>query len=49
MQYKNQSTNSVQKNVKINNIDFNLIYEVVVVYTNIDVSVRLKISFLLAL
>lgn len=49
MQYKNQSTNFVQKNVKINNIDFNLIYEVVVVYTNIDVSVRLKISFLLAL
>jgi len=45
MQYKNRSTNFVQKNVKINNIGFNLIYEVVVVYTNIDVTVRLKISF----
>lgn len=45
MQYKNQSTNFVQKNVKINNIGFNLIYEVVVVYTNIDVTVHLKISF----
>lgn len=45
MQYKTQPTNFVRKNVKINNIDFILIYDVVVVYTNIDVTVRLKISF----
>jgi len=45
MQYKTLPTNFVRKNVKINNIDFNLIYEVVVVYTNIDVTVCLKIFF----